>query len=182
MVEHEKLLSSESGERQGGLVEATDENIKKTEEDLAQAQLIRAQIQELQSHNSNYAWMLSLILTYVDDEVMQCLSKQLNTYQVSIPAVFAQVVPFMADKTELAEYFEQYPDIAAAMHEYTPTLTGIVSYLQLARQLHQELTNEPLTSYVQFVTAYADMLDLIDRSTRDAEKLQEFIDSLAGQL
>lgn len=180
-MEERNPIDVESGIAGGESTEISAEDLARVEDSLAQAQQVRTQIQELQLQNTNYAWMLSLILRYMNDTTIPYLSSQINAYHISIPAMFCQVVPYLALQTNVDEYLQHHPDVAMELDSYDQSLTGVVAYLTQMRRLYPELTNYPVAEYSKFVAAFVELLQLIDRRERDITKNQEFLDSLAGQ-
>lgn len=171
----------ESGNISEEISEVSEADLAAVHQSQAKAKQIRVQIQEMQAKNANYAWMLTIILTHInDEEMLMQVSWQLKS--LSVPAVFAQLAPYLAEQTSLDAYYEQYPAVAAIIKVYDHSLTGLVGYLQGVRNIYLEITNEPMTQYVKYVASYAEMMGLVDRSGRDTEKRNEFLQSLLWQL
>jgi hypothetical protein len=180
MVE-EGGMDLESGNIREDIGEVSEADIARAQESLKKAKKVKAQIQQLQQQNAGYAWMLTMILKYVEhEEVLQQVSSQLAS--ISVPAVFGQLVPFITRREDLSAYYQEHHEVASLAEQYDQTRTGLVSYLQNIRDIYLEITNEPLSQSVRFVAAYAEMEGLIDRSEWDEEKSQEFLGSLEQQL
>jgi len=63
---------------------------------MKKAAQIRGQIVQSAQHNTQYAQLLSVLLQYVNDDILLgMIFQQLITYKIEATGIFAQFMPFL---------------------------------------------------------------------------------------
>lgn len=150
--------------------EASEEELQRVREDMGNAKQVRAQIKQIQQHNKQFALMLSLLLQFIDDDkVLGYVFKQLIDQKIPIPAIFAQFLPFLRHRIDIATYESLYGELRKKLPKQD-TVVSLVDWLKEVRQASSILQSVPIQSYLPFVLDYLHRMQVVDLVALEVEK------------
>ena len=93
-------------------------------------------------------------------------------YKVSIPAIFAQFLPYLQDKIDINVYHELYQWLRAKLPT-EKTVSSTVTWLRDVRSASTSLSAISLESYTLFVVSYLWWTGVVDTAALDVTQEQE---------
>lgn len=171
----------EMGNVREDIGEASEEELQKVRESLAKAQELRRQLAQAQVQQGNYAHMLSLLLTHLQDgHLLKAVFHHMQELHIPLEYVFAQFYPGLTNREDLSRFIQAYPEL-----EYKELLsqqiTPFVTYTRLLRE-QSDLKTLTLEEYIPFLIRLMVRAGLVDMTGRDAEKQDSFKASLRTYL
>lgn len=167
----------ESGNIREDVGEASEEELGNVREQLAKAAQIRTQLAQAQVQQGNYAQMLTLLLTHVQDgALLKAIFHHMQELHIPLEFVFAQFYPGLANREDLSWFTQAYPEL-----EYqelsAQQITPFVAYTRSLRE-QSALKTLTLEEYIPFLIRLMVRSGLVDMTGRDAEKQESFKASL----
>ena len=154
--------------------EGSEEDQQRVRDNAKKAKQVKAQIQKVQKQNKQFAAMLTLLLQLINDDILLgMVFKQLIDHQVSIPAIFAQFLPFLQHKIDI----EIYKNMYGVLWEKLPreeNLVNLVARLGQVKASSGSLQAIEIGEYVHFVIRYLHRYEVVDWDKMDKEKRKEF--------
>ncbi len=165
------------GNVQEGNAWVSEEEQARVREDMKKAAQMRGQIAQSAQHNMQYAQLLSVLLQYVNDDILLgMIFQQLITYKIEATGIFAQFMPFLQGKISLDPYrvmFESIWDHAVAV-DHTPE--SLVEYMSLLRRGSEEIRKIPIGEYREMIVR---MAQLGGRATSEDKEIIKLVEEIS---
>jgi hypothetical protein len=175
-------LNLEEGNISESTSEASEEDLQRVREDMTKAKQVRGQIQDMQKQNKQFALMLSLLLQLIDDDkVLNYVFVQLIDQKIPIPAIFAQFLPFLRKRIDIATYQPLYGELREKLPQ-EETAVSLVARLDTVRSSSSALQQVKVQLYLPFILDYLQWMKVIDMTTLEPEKRTQLEQSIVKEL
>lgn len=154
--------------------EVSAEAIVKVREDMQKSAQMRGQIAQAGVQNKQFAQLLIILLQHITDEkLIGHIFRQLTVHKASIPAIFAQFLPFLVWRVALnvssGPFVELLPK-AKAMHS---SLEWLVEWMKGVQNTFPHLAKQSTDQKAAFVIDLAQAYNFTHLEQLDEQKRDE---------
>lgn len=111
--------------------EVSAEAVVKVREDMQKSAQMRGQIAQAWAQQKQFAQLLILLLQHITDEkLIGHIFRQLTVHKASIPAIFAQFLPFLVDRVALNVNAGPFVELLPLAKSMPRSLDGLVSWFK----------------------------------------------------
>lgn len=159
--------------------EVSAEAVLKVREDMKRSSEMRGQIAQAGKQNKQFAQLLVLLLQHVTNEkLVGHIFRQLTVEKFSIPAIFAQFLPFIVDHVALNVSAGPFAELLPKAKQMPRSLEWLVgwmkSVLAVFVQLHKQTQDEKASLVVDIAQTYG-FTHLEDLPEEKRTELRELI-------
>ena len=157
--------------------EVSAEAVVKVREDMQKSAQMRWQIAQAWVQNKQFAQLLILLLQHITDEkLIGHIFRQLTVHKASIPAIFAQFLPFLVGRVALnvssGPFVELLPK-AKAMHS---SLEWLVEWMKWVQKTFPHIATQSIDQKASFVLDLAQAYNFTHLEQLDEAKREELWD------
>lgn len=106
--------------------EISEQDVARVRESMSQAKQVRDQIKSAQHQNAQFAKLLGILLLYIDDDVLLAsILRQVVEYKFSPVVIFAQFLPLLQKKMDIAPFQSVYGGVRNEVLAYEATSAGV---------------------------------------------------------
>lgn len=154
--------------------EVSAEAVVKVREDMQKSAQMRGQIAQAGKQNAQFAQLLILLLQHITDEkLIGHVFRQLTESHFSIPAIFAQFLPFIVDHVQLQVTAGPFADLLPKAQQMDRSLEWLVGWMKWVYATFPQLAGQQTDQKASLVLDLAQVYEFTRLESLDEQQRKD---------